>query len=214
MKRSFAALCGNILLFFSALGWSSELAAPPEESLSGEWSRLNAPPGGTPSASEHEIVHFWVEAKAWSGHYDKYPEPALGFSNPPDGTVGVFNGAVAINFVCQPTFPFYPCQDVVQVVEGTMRYSPTGRPPYEVHQQNIVVRQDNGHEVMWQYFVSPGNFACPWYRDSRRLLRPITRRVVGTVFIKYGRSRSDCRGDTIYSCRVSSPRPELAKRLS
>src|SRR2546421_283968 len=20
------------------------------------------------------------------------------------------------------------------------------------------------HEVMWQYWISPGNFACPWYR--------------------------------------------------
>ncbi len=164
-------LAGSVLLFFCALGWSFEVATPVEESLFGEWNRLNNRyPGGNPSNSEHEVMHFWVEAKSWSGHYGKYPEPTLGFPTPPDGTFGVFTGAVATNFVCQRTFPFYPCQDVVQVVEGTTRYSPPGRLPFVVHQQNIVVREPNGHEVMWQYFINPGNFACPWYRDFEEAL--------------------------------------------
>jgi hypothetical protein len=166
----FVALSGSVLLFSSVFGWSLELAAPVEQPLSGE-SRLNTrDAGANPLNSEHEIMHFWVEAEAWSGRYDKHPEPTLGFPNPPDGTFGMFTGAVATNFVCQPTFPFYPCHDVVQVVEGTTRYSPPGRPPFDIHQQHIVVRERNGHEVMWQHFVSPGNFACPWYRDFKEAL--------------------------------------------
>ena len=150
---------------------SMKVAPPVEEPLFGEWNRLNTrQAGGNPSNSEHEVMRFWVEAEAWSGRYEKHPEPTLGFPNPPDGTFGIFTGAVATNFVCQPTFPFYPCQDVVQVIEGTTRYSPAGRPPFDIHQQHIVVRERNGHEVMWQYFVSPGNFACPWYRDFEEAL--------------------------------------------
>jgi len=167
----FLALFGSVVLFLSVLGASLDLASPVEESLFGEWNRLNVRySGGNPSNSEHEVMHFWVEAEAWSGHYNKYPEPTLGFPDPPDGTFGIFTGVVATNFVCQPTFPFYPCQDVVQVVEGTTRYSRPGRPPFNIHQQHIVVRERNGHEVMWQYFVSPGNFACPWYRDFEEAL--------------------------------------------
>jgi len=115
-------------------------------------------------------MHFWMEADTWAGRYDKHPEPALGFPNPPDRTFGIFTGAIDPNFVCQPTFPFYPCQDVVQVVEGTTTYHPPGRPPFEVLVQHIVVGESNGHEVMWQYWVSPGNFVCPWYRDFEEAL--------------------------------------------
>jgi hypothetical protein len=167
----FVALSGSVVLFLCVLGWSSELASPVEEPLFGEWNRLNTRhPGGDPSNSEHEVMRFWVEAEAWSGRYEKHPEPALGFPNPPDGTFGIFTGALATNFVCQPTFPFYPCHDVVQVIEGTTRYSPAGRPPFDIRQQHIVVRERDGHEVMWQYFVSPGNFACPWYRAFEEAL--------------------------------------------
>ena len=173
VPRAFVALSASFVLFLSVLGWSSEFAAPVEEPLLGEWNRLNTRSGANPLNSEHEVMHFWVQAEAWSGRYEKHPEPALGFPNPPDGTFGIFTGAVAKNFVCQPTFPFYPCQNVVQVVEGTTLYSPRGRPPFGIHQQHIVVREREGHEVMWQYFVSPGNFACPWYRDFEEALAAI-----------------------------------------
>jgi hypothetical protein len=110
-------------------------------------------------------MHFRAEGgNTWAGRYDKHPEPGLGFPNPPDGTYGVFMGADSTSFVCQRTFPFYPCQNVVEVVEGTTRYYPPNQPPFDVHQQQIVVRNETGQEVMWQYWVSPGNFACPWYR--------------------------------------------------
>ena len=165
----FLVRSGSILVLLSTLAWSLEVADPVEGPLFGEWHRLN-PPYTVGKPSEHEVMQFWVEAKSWSGRYDKYPEPTLGFRDPPDGTSGIFTGAVATNFVCQPTFPFYPCQNVVQVVEGTTRYSPPGRAPFDIHQQNIVVRERSGHEVMWQYFVTPGNFACPWYRDFQEAL--------------------------------------------
>jgi hypothetical protein len=162
----FVGLSGSVILLLSLIGWGVQVAPPVEQPVFGEWHRLNVRhSGGNPSNSEHEVMHFWPEAGGFAGDYNKQAEPALGFANPPDGTVGIFAGAVATQFACQPTFPFYPCQDVVQVVEGTTRYSPPGRPPFDVHQQQIVVREGNGHEVLWQYFVRPWNFACPWYRD-------------------------------------------------
>ena len=173
----FVAVSGSVVLLFGAIACTSDysrlptvppslsqlqLAPPVGQALFGEWSRLNT--GGNPSSSEHEVLRFWVEGNTWVGRYDKHPEPGLGFPNPPQGTFGVFTGAEATSFVCQPTFPFYPCQNVVEVVEGTTQYNPPNQPPFEVLQQHIVVRNENGQEVMWQYWVSPGNFACPWYR--------------------------------------------------
>jgi len=159
-------LSGSLVLLLSLSGWSPPLAPAVDEPVFGEWHRLNTRnSGGNPASSEHEVMHFWAETAGWVGRYEKRAEATLGFRNPPDGTVGIFAGAVATKFVCQPAFPFYPCQDVVQVVEGTTRYSPPGRPPFEVHQQHIVVRTAEGREVMWQYFLRPWNFACPWYRD-------------------------------------------------
>jgi len=164
-------LSGSVVLLLGLIGWTVERAAPAEQPVSGEWHRLNTRySGGNPSNSEHEVMHFWVEASGWHGRYDKHAEPTLGFPDPPDGTVGVFAGAVATKFVCPSSLPFYPCQDVVQVVEGTTRYSPPGRPSFDVHQQDIVVRAADGQEVLWQYFVRPGNFACPWYRDFNQAL--------------------------------------------
>jgi len=195
----FVALSGSVVLFLSVVGWSSELASPVSEPLFGEWNRLNTRyAGGNPSNSEHELMHFWVEAQVWSGSYEKHPEPALGFPNPPDGTFGIFTGTVATNFVCQPAFPFYPCQDVVQVVEGMTRYSPLGRPPFDIHQQHIIVRERNGHEVMWQYFVSPGNFVCPWYRDFEEALAA---------------APSTAHGDCIFQVRSQSD-PEQTERIA
>jgi len=115
-------------------------------------------------------MSFFIERDTWAGRYDKHPEPGLGFRNPPDGTFGIFTGAEATSFVCQPRFPFYPCQDVVQVVEGTTQYSPPSQPPFDVHEQQIVVRDASGHEVLWKYWVSPGDFVCPWYRDFAEAL--------------------------------------------
>ena len=138
-----------------------QLAPPVGAPLLGMWNRLNA---GTPSRLEHEVMHFWVEGSTWAGGYEKHPEPDLGFQNPPEGTSADFRGADAASFVCEPTFPFYPCQNVVKVVEGTTQYKPPHGLPFEVLQRHIVVREDNGQEVMWQYWVSSGNFACPWYR--------------------------------------------------
>ncbi len=176
------------------MGWSLQSASPAEQALFGEWNRLNTSyVGVNPPNSEHEVMRFRIEANAWAGRYDKHPEPILGF-RPQDGTFGNFTGTVATNFVCQPTFPFYPCQDVVQVVEGTTRYYPPGRPPLDVYQQHIVERGADGREVMWQYWVSPGNFACPWYRDFEEALtanpfpshgdciRPVTGPVVAQTF--------------------------------
>jgi hypothetical protein len=161
------AVPGGVVFFLSVLGWS---ASPIEEPLSGEWSRLNTRgAGGDPSNAEHEVIDFRVDGESWSARYAKRPEPTL-VPNPPDGTFGIFTGAATTKFVCERKFPFYPCDDVVKVVEGTTRYSPPGRPPFDVRQQHIVVRARNGHEVMWQYFVSPGNFACPWYRDFEEAL--------------------------------------------
>lgn len=159
------AVSAAVILLLSTIACASDYSGPTgvqpsfsefEEALLGKWNRLNGP-------SEHEVMHFWVEENIWVGLYHKLPEPALGFP-PPDSTLGVFIGGVAKNFVCQPTFPFYPCQNVVQVVEGTTRYTPPTGLPFEVLQQHIVVRQENGQEVMWEYWVSPGNFACPWFR--------------------------------------------------
>jgi hypothetical protein len=134
-------LSASIVFLLSLIGWSLQLAPRVDEPVFGEWHRLNTRyGGGNPSDSEHEVMHFWAEAAAWAGLYEKRAEPTLGFRNPPDGTVGIFAGAVAPKFVCQPTFPFYLCQDVVQVVEGTTRYSPPGRPAFELRQQHIVVR--------------------------------------------------------------------------
>jgi hypothetical protein len=142
-----------------------QLAPPVEQPLFDEWNRLNVgATGGNPAIAEHEVMHFWVEGNTWAGRYDKHPEPGLGFPNPPDRTYGIFTGADATSFVCHPTFPFYPCQNVVEVVEGTTRYYPPNRPPFEVHEQDIVLRDANGHEVMWLYWVNPGNFVCPWFR--------------------------------------------------
>jgi hypothetical protein len=167
----FVGRSGSVVLLLGLIGWTVELAPPAEQPVFGEWHRLNTRySGGSPSHSEHELMHFWVEAPGWVGHYDKHAEPTLGFPDPPDGTVGVFAGAVATKFVCEPAFPFYPCQDVVQVVEGTTRYSRPGGRSFDVHQQQIVVRAANGQEVLWQYFVRPGNFACPWYRDFNEAL--------------------------------------------
>lgn len=163
----FLAISAGVVLFLGAQPSFPQLLPdpPPEQPLFGEWSRLNTGPnGGNPSIAEHEVMHFRVEGNTWAGRYDKHPEPGLGFPNPPDRTSGVFIGAVANDFVCRPAFPFYPCQNVLQVIEGTTRYSPPTGLPFDVLEQHIVVRQENGQEVMWQYWVSPGNFACPWYR--------------------------------------------------
>jgi len=118
-------LSGSLVLLLSLSGWSPPLAPAVDEPVFGEWHRLNTRnSGGNPASSEHEVMHFWAETAGWVGRYEKRAEATLGFRNPPDGTVGIFAGAVATKFVCQPAFPFYPCQDVVQVVEGTTRYSP------------------------------------------------------------------------------------------
>jgi len=115
-------------------------------------------------------MQFHVEGNTWAGRYDKHPEPGLGFRSPPDGTFGIFTGVDATNFVCQPRFPFYPCQNVVEVVEGTTQYHPPDGPPFDVHEQQIVLRDASGHEVLWKYWVNPGNFLCPWYRDFEEAL--------------------------------------------
>jgi len=152
-----------LLLLLGSTAQAQAAAPPVGQPLFGEWDRLNSI-GSPPAASEHEVMHFGVEGNTWAGRYDKHPEPALGFANPPEGRYGVFIGAEATSFVCQPAFPFYPCQNVLEVVEGTTRYYPPHQPPFDVRQQTIVVRDENGQEVMWQYWISPGNFACPWYR--------------------------------------------------
>jgi len=102
-------LSGSIVLLLNLIGWSPQLAPPVDEAVFGEWHRLNTRySGGNPSSSEHEVMHFWAEAAAWAGRYEKRAEPTLGFRNPPDSTVGIFAGAVATKFVCQPTFPSIP----------------------------------------------------------------------------------------------------------
>lgn len=169
----FVAVSESVVLLLGAVVCTSDnsLAGPPSTSFSqlqlvpsveaplfGMWNRLNRD-------AEHEVMHFWVEGSTWAGRYDKHPEPGLGFPNPPEGTSGDFRGADATNFVCEPTFPFYPCQNVVKVVEGTTQYKPPQGSPFEVLERHIVVREANGQEVMWQYWVSPGNFICPWYRS-------------------------------------------------
>jgi len=152
-----------LLLLLGATAQAQAATPPVGQPLFGEWHRLNST-GSPPAASEHEVMHFGVEGTTWAGRYDKHPEPALAFANPPEGRYGVFIGADAASFVCQPAFPFHPCQNVVEVAEGTTRYYPPHQPPFDVRQQTIVVRDENGQEVMWQYWISPGNFACPWYR--------------------------------------------------
>ena len=169
----FVAVSDSVVLLLGAVVCTSDysLACLPSTSFSqlqlvpsveaplfGMWNRLNG-------NVEHEIMHFWVEGSTWTGRYDKHPEPDLGFPNPPEGTSGDFRGGDATNFVCEPTFPFYPCQNVVKVVEGTTQYKPPQGSPFEVLERHIVVREANGQEVMWQYWVSPGNFICPWYRS-------------------------------------------------
>ena len=42
-----------------------------------------------------------------------------------------------------------------------------------VHEQQIVVRYAGGHEVLWKYWVSPGDFVCHWYRDFAEALATI-----------------------------------------
>ena len=136
--------------------------APVEEPLFGIWHRIAA--GGDAAHSEHTVWNFHIQGSTWVGRYDKRPEPGLGFRTPPEGDFGDFTGVDAANFVCQPAFPFYPCQDVVAVVEGTVHYQLPGVFSFEVLEQEIVLRDASGHEVLWEYWVQPGNFACPWYR--------------------------------------------------
>jgi hypothetical protein len=139
-----------------------ELVPRVGEPLFGDWHRLNT--AGEPATSEHLIWHFRIEANIWDGRFDKHPEPRLGFPNPPNGDFGIFTGVEkTTGFVCRPAFPFYPCQDVVAVVEGTTLYHPASG-PLQVFEQQIVVRDASGHEVLWEYWISPGNFVCPWYR--------------------------------------------------
>jgi len=178
MKRSIAARTPWTVILFSVLGCTPgdsnfptapprfaqlQSSAPVQEPLFGYWHRIAA--GGDAAHSEHSVWNFVIQRNTWDGRYDKRPEPGLGFPSPPLGDFGTFQGVEATNFVCQPTFPFYPCQDVVAVVEGTVHYQFRDQWDFEVLEQEIIVRDASGHEMLWEYWVQPGNFVCPWYRS-------------------------------------------------
>ena len=83
-----------LLLLLGSTAQAQAATPPVGQPLFGEWHRLNST-GSPPAASEHEVMHFGVEGTTWAGRYDKHPEPALGFANPPEGRYGVFIGADA-----------------------------------------------------------------------------------------------------------------------
>ena len=184
MKRVAVFVLVGSALALASWSVSADVVPSVEAPLFGMWNRLNA-------NVEHEVMHFWVEGSTWAGRYDKHPEPGLGFPNPPEGTSGDFRGADATNFVCEPTFPFYPCQNVVKVVEGTTQYKPPRGSPFEVLERHIVVREANGQEVMWQYWVRPGNLICPWYRSFDEALAAKPFRPNGDCIVPVQRSRSN-----------------------
>jgi len=90
-------------------------------------------------APEHEVLsctqnngaQSGASANTWFCHYNKRPEPTLNFYW--NANQGFFSGQdVTATWTCPGQFPPV-CQNVVQVVEGTMTFfQPSLHPPFSV----------------------------------------------------------------------------------
>ena len=126
--------------------------------LVGVWDRLN--PDLENPTPEHEVLRCGGNA-AWQCIYDKHPEPALGFSQPADGTFGLFRGEdVTLKWSCPAIFGEM-CDTTAFVVGGVMTYRYPDGSSLDLNQDLVLVDQE-GDQVLWVYWVD-FSFACPWY---------------------------------------------------
>ncbi len=145
---------------------SLAFGAPGTVNLVGTWNHLNADQANpTP---EHEVLHCGGFASI-SCRYDKQPEPELGFTTPPDSTVGYFVGQDATSdWACPAGFPADFCANVLFVASGTATYDRSDGTQLVVN-EDLVVGDMSGQRVLYVYWVDYG-FACPWYRSFAEAL--------------------------------------------
>ena len=125
----FAAAIVGVFLIALFAGAGSGAAAPalandPAGALAGSWHRLNPQQSQSNPVPEHERLacerRADIDGGAWMCRYFKIPMPELKFGW--NNTTGRFVGSdVTATWTCPGWFPATICDNVVQVVEGTVR---------------------------------------------------------------------------------------------
>lgn len=152
----------SLLGLVLALPAGADTSAP----LAGQWNRLSldmshpAPEHEVLSCTQNNGAQSGASANTWFCHYNKRPEPTLNFYW--NANQGFFSGQdVTATWTCPGQFPPV-CQNVVQVVEGTMTFfQPSLHPPFSVLEDLVVVHTSSGQRL-YVYWVN--QFVCPWFR--------------------------------------------------
>jgi hypothetical protein len=159
--RRFALVVIALLAALSLAFQSNTAAASSALSLVGTWHRLN--PGSGGPSPEHEVLRCGGTVSI-SCIYDKQPEPLLGFTNPPDSTMGFFRGTDATaSWSCPAWFPAAVCAGTQFVASGVMTYHQSSG-SLLVANHDLVVSNVGGQAQLYVYWPDNG-FACPWFRS-------------------------------------------------
>ena len=154
---------GGVLLLLIRTSVSVSAQAQPD--LAGTWNRLN--PDQSNPTPEHEVLRCGGNVR-WNCIYDKQPERALGFENPPDSTFGRFRGEdVTAVWACPEWFPSGICDNTKFVAAGVMNFRLPDGSEFDVDQQ-LILTESGGDEILYVYWVD--QFVCPWYGSFEEAL--------------------------------------------
>jgi hypothetical protein len=145
-----------VLVAMAALSTPTLAAAAPPETTT--WHRLNPDRSHPP---EHELWQCRTTA-VWVCHYEKAPEPALGFHW--DDAAATFVGHDITGAWQCPDFFGTRCAAVTQVVEGTSHLHASGQPAQR-YLLEFVFLDDSVLYIVVNVPTEDGifTFACPWY---------------------------------------------------
>jgi len=149
-----------LIAFVFVTGSASSAARP--DALEGNWNRLSA--DRAQPAPEHELLRCAgryrkavIARDRWFCRYSKDPERSLNFSW--DDTRGTFIGRdVTDGWSCPAWFASSICSNLVQVVEGRMRFTRSGASPAVIREDLVVTGG-----TTYVYWIDYGLY-CPWFR--------------------------------------------------
>ena len=160
LSRTLLAILGMLSTLLIVFHVSVPVDAQSQVALTGKWDRLN-PDQGNPTP-EHEVLRCGGST-SWYCTYDKHPEPALRFENPPDSTFGSFRGEnITSEWTCPGWFPSSICDDTTFVAGGVMNFVLSDGGNFIVDTELILTETD-GHQILYMHWVD--TLLCPWFRS-------------------------------------------------